>query len=220
MIPTNVNPDYNPHKYSFLKEKGHIISVVGAGGKTSWIKTMALFCAQSKMKVLVTTTTHQGMPDDGSFVQSIKEADRIWESRRFVTLGKLYEDPKSNVLKLKAPDDDILKEFIKNADITFIESDGSRHKPIKAPACYEPVILKESDIVIGVVGMHALGKTVGEVGFRLNELTKLLRCDLEHVITEEDIDKVINSPDGLKKSVEGRLFIPVKNHALIGQNCV
>ncbi len=214
MINTHENPDYDPHKYAFLTEKGHIISVVGAGGKTSWIKTMAAFCAENGMKVLVTTTTHQGMPEDGSLAQNTDEAKALWAQKRYVTLGETYEDPKTGIIKLKAPREEILKTFINLSDITFIEADGSRHKPIKAPACYEPVILKESDIVIGVVGLHAVGHPVSEVGFRLNELTKVLNCGPDHIITEEDLEKVINSPDALRKSVENRLFIPVRNRSL------
>jgi probable selenium-dependent hydroxylase accessory protein YqeC len=45
-------------------------------------------------------------------------------------------------------------------DYIVVEADGSRRRPIKAPAHYEPVIPKETTRVIGVIGLDALGKPI------------------------------------------------------------
>lgn len=44
--------------FSFLTEKGHIVSFVGGGGKTTLMYAMAAHCVRKNWHVLVTTTTH------------------------------------------------------------------------------------------------------------------------------------------------------------------
>lgn len=44
--------------FPFLTEKGHIVSLVGGGGKTTLMYAMAVHCVRKNWHVLVTTTTH------------------------------------------------------------------------------------------------------------------------------------------------------------------
>lgn len=46
------------HDFPFLKEKGHVISIVGAGGKTALMHMLASYSADLGHKVIVTATTH------------------------------------------------------------------------------------------------------------------------------------------------------------------
>ena len=48
----------NEKELPFLAEKGHIVSLVGGGGKTTLLYAMADHCARKGWQVLVTTTTH------------------------------------------------------------------------------------------------------------------------------------------------------------------
>ena len=48
----------NEKELPFLAEKGHIVSLVGGGGKTTLLYAMAAHCARKGWRVLVTTTTH------------------------------------------------------------------------------------------------------------------------------------------------------------------
>ena len=45
--------------FPFLTEKGHIVSLVGGGGKTTLMYAMAAHCVRKNWHVLVTTTTHK-----------------------------------------------------------------------------------------------------------------------------------------------------------------
>ena len=47
-------------------------------------------------------------------------------------------------------------------DFILVEADGAKRKPIKAPADYEPVIPSSTTLVIGVIGLDALGKAIDE----------------------------------------------------------
>ena len=52
----------NEKELPFLAEKGHIVSLVGGGGKTTLLYAMADHCARKGWRVLVTTTTHIRQP--------------------------------------------------------------------------------------------------------------------------------------------------------------
>ena len=41
--------------FPFLKEKNHVVSIIGGGGKTTLLYEMAGFCVKNDQKVLVTT---------------------------------------------------------------------------------------------------------------------------------------------------------------------
>ncbi len=50
----------------FLREKGHVVSLVGGGGKTTLLYGMARLCAAEGQRVLVSTTTHIQRPSANS----------------------------------------------------------------------------------------------------------------------------------------------------------
>ena len=51
-------------QFPFLAEKGHVVSLVGGGGKTTLLYAMASHCAQKGWRVLVSTTTHILRPEN------------------------------------------------------------------------------------------------------------------------------------------------------------
>lgn len=50
----------NEKELPFLAEKGHIVSLVGGGGKTTLLYAMADHCAHKGWRVVVMTTTTSG----------------------------------------------------------------------------------------------------------------------------------------------------------------
>ena len=75
-----------------------------------------------------------------------------------------------------------LREYGKRADLTLLEADGSRRKPMKVPAEREPVILPECDLVLGVIGLSCLGKPLREVWFRPELACTLFGAELEEIV--------------------------------------
>jgi probable selenium-dependent hydroxylase accessory protein YqeC len=194
-------------KFPFLNEKGHIISLVGAGGKTTLMFLMAKYCSDNGMKVLVSTTTHIMKPTDGSFVDNdIDKARILWNNGKYVTVG--LDAPNGKISMLPQTK---LDEFIKEADITFLEADGSKHMPIKVPAENEPVIIDKSDIVIAVCGMTCLGKPLKDVCFRLNQAEVFLGKSPTENIEKSDIVKILTSENGSRKDVGDRDYYMVLN---------
>ena len=87
-------------------------------------------------------------------------------------------------------------------DVLLVEADGSRQKPVKVPAEHEPVLFPASDLVIGVLGMNSVGQRILEAAHRPEDVAAFLNISVEHRITEEDLEKIAESPLGLKKGVD------------------
>jgi probable selenium-dependent hydroxylase accessory protein YqeC len=90
-------------------------------------------------------------------------------------IGKMRAADYYKVKKSLVPDILAAYERLRErADIIVIEADGAHRRPLKFPGDNEPVILDETDIVIAVSGLDALGKMAGEVCHRMPEAEKLL----------------------------------------------
>ena len=146
-----------------LPDRG-IVTVYGAGGKTSVMESLARELAGNGKKVIQTTTTKIFLPEDlpaviGEDFKTVAENLESELSRQpVVVLGAtLLPDNKLSGINPAWPDA-LLKKRI--ADYVIVEADGSAHKPIKGYAPYEPVFPTRSDILIPVLGIEAIGKPV------------------------------------------------------------
>jgi probable selenium-dependent hydroxylase accessory protein YqeC len=192
--------------FPFLREKGHVVSLVGAGGKSSLMAQMAEVCSAYGRRVLVSTTTHIWKPADGSFVESTEEMQARWQAGQYAVAGQ--EAPNGKLCMLP---EQTLRAWMKQAELVFLEADGSKQRPMKAPAQGEPVLLPESDIVICVIGMSALGRPIREACFRLLELESLLGKEGNQVVTEQDMIRLFLSSQGGRKAVGNRQYYMVLN---------
>ena len=191
--------------FPFLKEKNHVVSIIGGGGKTTLLYEMAGFCVKNDQKVLVTTSTHIYRPPKEWHDQSLEAVERKFRTGRAAIIGSACRDPE----KLSMPETELFEAARKKADLTLIEADGARHLPCKAPAEHEPALLSSSDLVIGVTGLSALGQPLGKDCFRAERAAELLGCTMEHHITEEDLARLIASEQGQQKGLKGRTFYAV-----------
>ena len=142
-----------------------VISVTGAGGKTSLIFAWAKELAASGKKVVITTTTHMakygGPLDEG------------------ITI--IADDDPGHPGKVMSPGDDILEKLRDEADVVLIEADGSRRMPLKWPSPWEPVVPEYSDFTVCVAGLSALGRNTSEVIYRAEDLPDRLKRDIVDV---------------------------------------
>lgn len=191
----------------FLKEKGHIVSLVGGGGKTTLLYAMARCCAAQGRRVLVTTTTHIQRPA-ACYAPDEAARDALWAAGCYAVAGTLAENGK---LTIQPPQQ--LGGWMAQADDVFIEADGAKHSPCKAPAAHEPVVLPESDTVLAVAGLSAVGSPLKEVCFRLAETCDLLNAFPDDCLTPELLAKLLASEQGGRKSVGTRRFYVALNQA-------
>ena len=197
----------NEKELPFLAEKGHIVSVVGGGGKTTLLYAMAGHCARKCWRVLVTTTTHIRQPvacyapDDASLAA-------LWQAGHYAVVGTPAENG-----KLTLPPQQLLYQMAQ-ADAVFIEADGAKHHPCKVPAAHEPVLLPQSDIVLAVAGLSALGKPLREVCFRYETIRpQFFSAVPDAPLTPPMLAQLLASARGGRKAVGDRQFYAVLNQA-------
>lgn len=201
------NPGALQRGFGFLGGAGRVVSLVGGGGKSTLMYFLASTSARQGKRVLVTTTTNIFSPDPTVYAENEQQARSLWAQGQIAVIGT----PIPGRGKLKAPDGQLLRLLMRQADIVFIEADGSRHCPVKAPREGEPVIIPECDTVLAVMGLSAVGKPLRDIAFRLPEVTKLLGVEEDHILTEADAARILSSSFGSRKGVGDRQFCAVLN---------
>ena len=187
--------------------KKHNICLVGGGGKTTVMYELATAWAACGRKVLVLTSTHILQPADGSFAADAAAVQNLWQQGRYAVIGT----PELVTGKLTAPPQGLYNELQLQADIILCEADGSRHHPCKVPAEHEPVLLPDSDIVLAVAGMDALGRTLAQACQRPHLAAELLDCSAEKIINVQMLASLLLSEQGARKNVGARAYYIVLN---------
>ena len=88
----------------------------------------------------------------------------------------------------------------RQADFVLCEADGSKGMPLKAHAVNEPVIPKEADRTILVMGIDGIGQPVIASAHRPELYAKLLNVGLYHTVTPLDAATVARA-EGLHTAV-------------------
>lgn len=191
----------------FTDGKKHTICLVGGGGKTTVMYELAAAWAACGRRVLVLTSTHILCPADGSFAADVPAVQNLWQQGRYAVIGT----PELSTGKLTAPPQDLYEALKLQADVILCEADGSKHHPCKAPAAHEPVLLPDSDIVLAVVGMDALGNSLQQACQRPQPAAAFLGCSLDSVIDEQMLAALLLSEQGSRKNVGTRTYYIVLN---------
>jgi len=145
--------------------RGDVVSLIGAGGKTSTLIALAHELVDEGWRVLAATTTRLGadqlslMPrsldyDAGSkvFTQALNQ-DRFVFAHGDIRGGKAYgPPPKWFAWALDALD----------ADALLIEADSADGLPLKAPYPHEPEIPSDTSLVIPVASLAVLGQPLDD----------------------------------------------------------
>lgn len=191
----------------FTDGRKHNICLVGGGGKTTVMYELATAWADCGRRVLVLTSTHILKPADGSFAADAAAVHNLWQQGRYAVIGT----PELATGKLTAPPQEVYENLQPQADVILCEADGSRHLPCKAPAEHEPVLLPDSDIVLAVAGMDALGRPLAQACQRPQLAAELLDCSLDSVIDEQMLTALLLSEQGARKNVGACAYYIVLN---------
>lgn len=191
----------------FSDGKKHTICLVGGGGKTTVMYELAVAWAACGRRVLVLTSTHILRPVDGSFAADVPAVQNLWQQRRYAVIGT----PELATGKLTLPPQSVYEELKLQADVILCEADGSRHHPCKVPAAHEPVLLPDSDIVLAVAGMDALGRPLAQACQRSQLAAELLGCSAEKIIDAQMLASLLRSEQGAHKNVGARAYYIVLN---------
>lgn len=189
------------------------VAFAGAGGKTTAMFQLARELngraephesRGTEKPVLVTATSHLGvwqipLADHHFIVRSPDDLARINTQDITLITGSIDGDRTSPVAA------DVLSrlraETQKHGIPMLIEADGSRQKPLKAPADHEPVIPDFVDMVIVVAGLNGLGKPLtDDCVHRAEIFARLSGLQIGDAITTDALTRVLTHPQGgLKK---------------------
>lgn len=83
----------------------------------------------------------------------------------------------------------------------IVEADGSRMRPVKAPAAHEPVIPDATTLLVVVAGLDALEGPLGEVAHRPELVAELTGTPLDRPLTPEALALLLTHPQGGLKNL-------------------
>ena len=189
-----------------LKSK-EVISLVGAGGKTTLMFRLAKELLLDGEKVVTTTTTKILEPSSEEtpclFVHSDEEklkqlALQHIDQFRHITLAR--ERIESMKLKGISPDLVSLLWNSPEIDMMIIEADGAAGRPVKAPREWEPVIPSHTTLVIGLLGVDGVGKELNEENlFQAERISQLTGIPMGGKMTCGGMAILMVHPQGILK---------------------
>lgn len=162
---------------------GMIWSVIGGGGKTTLLRSLAdELVAEGKTVVLATTTHFLPFSGIDTVVSTDEfEVARQLKAQRVICVGTPAHEVR-NAGKL-APSRIAPHDLASLADFVLVEADGSRHMPVKAHSNREPVIPDGSNLTITVIGASAFGKPVAQTVHRAEIFCENSGCEQNDVVT-------------------------------------
>lgn len=183
-------------------DKTEIITVVGAGGKTSLINYIANKY-KDRVKILLTTTTKIYVPskDLYKYIYMLDENKKIdiHTDLGIIVIGKSINEEKK-IIGLDFKD---LKYFTPKFDLTLIEGDGSKRKKLKGWNDKEPVVYPKSTKTIGILDITSYNMEISDENIhRLEELRKI--TNINNKVEINNLVDIVLNKNGLFKNACGQ----------------
>lgn len=159
-----------------LGVRSGVTALIGGGGKTAMMYTLARELA-AHGTVICTTTTRILPPDHLPVLERVDRA--ALERTCCVCAGR----PAAGG-KLAAPAQSV-GELAALADCVLAEADGSRGLPVKAHLPHEPVIPAEAGLTVVLVGASGFGRPIREAVHRWERFCALTGAPPEALVTAE-----------------------------------
>ena len=192
------------------------LALVGSGGKTSALFLLGREALDAHnaagnlaRSVLCTTSTHLGVTQcalaDAHFVirqpEDLAQIESDLPPGLLLFTGEQFDGER--VVGLDAPSLDRLHTLAENHGLPlFIEADGSRRLPVKAPAAHEPLIPAWVNQVVVVSGLSGLGKPLDAAWVhRPERFSDLTGLPLGAPVTPEALAQELAHPDGGLKGI-------------------
>lgn len=195
---------------------GESVALVGGGGKTTAMFRLAREVVDRGGRVITTTTTRIFGAQIALAPAHVPAADATQERvaaalavhRHVLVTGPTEADSgKAEGVSLDLFQR--LRAWFPEACL-LNEADGSRMRPFKAPADYEPVIPTDTTLVLPVVGADVFGAPLDAEHVHRPELVSALcGAPLGTPITPAIVARVLAHPDGGRKGVPARARVVV-----------
>lgn len=188
--------------------KGEMVSLIGAGGKTTTLFHLATELHEQGGKVLATTTTKIFKPNKPHvqrlfLVQDvdalISECQKI--SPPVIIGAGCGVDDDGKLLGLPTAWLDQLEKS-RQFDGILVEADGAASRFFKVPSEMEPVVPDLSQLVVWVMAIKVLGKPLDANSVhRAERAVALLGTQLGTILTQEHIVQLLAHSDGCLRGI-------------------
>jgi molybdenum cofactor cytidylyltransferase len=211
-------------KKALAVNRGEVISLVGAGGKTTTMFRVAEELAAQGWRVITTTTTmiwqEQGREplivedDTGRLVDTVRAA---LSGSHQVTVAAGVDEARGKLIGLQPSVVEALSA-LPDVDAIIVEADGAKGRSLKAPADHEPVIPSSTTLLVPMAAVDALGQRLDErVIHRPEIVARLAGVQIGAVIDASLMSTVLLHPHGgLKNAPDQARIVPLLNKVYDG----
>jgi probable selenium-dependent hydroxylase accessory protein YqeC len=197
-------------RQALMLEGQGVVSLVGAGGKTSLMFKLAHEISETGESVLTTTTTKIYEPTRNQSsclivsdsVEKIvkKSKDLLNKNKLHITAAASRVNHENKLIGLQPESIDLLAKRNLFCWI-IVEADGAAGRPLKIPAGYEPVIPESTKGVIGIVGLNGVGKPLTDDWVHRSELfSTITGLAPNKEVTEAAVGDVLMHDKGIFKN--------------------
>lgn len=179
-----------------------LISLVGAGGKTTLMHALAQESVAAGKRTVITTTTKLGAGQIGGFPRLDRPSWQELSGTLDRGEGCLVVSGQTDAKLLGMPAGWVDHLFaLRLSDLILVEADGARGMTVKAPGPDEPVIPVATTTVVAVIGAGALDRVIADVAHRPLRLAALLECNPYDRLTIARAVRLLGHPAGSRKAV-------------------
>ncbi len=184
-----------------------VISLVGAGGKTTLMFRLAEEFLLRGKRVVTTTTTKILEPVRGETKSLFIDPDeekikdfvlRHLDQYRHITIAR----ERLGSGKLKGVSPELVNEVrgLHGIDAIIIEADGAAGRPVKVPRENEPVIPASTSLVVAILGIDGLERELNEENvFQPERVSKMTGISIGEKLTDEAMAILMVHPEGIFK---------------------
>lgn len=198
---------------ALLLKDGGVVSLVGAGGKTSLMFRLARELSRKGERVLTTTTTriHPPTVEQSPACILAVTAEEILERAAAVLSRHRHITAASGLITAQgklsglAPDTVDRLRASQMFDWIIVEADGAAGRPLKAPAGHEPAIPSSTGWLVGMVGLRALGMPLTDQWvFRAERFSRITGLPLGSGVNVEAIAALLAHRQGIMQAAPER----------------
>ena len=168
---------------------GSVVAFAGAGGKSSAILAIAEELTHEGMTVLVAPTTKMFLDEAdrvGPVVTAGDHAELLEQTARALA-GSGAVVAGSELLskqRVGGVEPAWISSLADLADVTLVEADGSRRRPLKGTADHEPLLPGSATLIVAVGNVTALGKPLDDENVHRPEVfSELTGVGLDQTVT-------------------------------------
>ncbi len=189
--------------------RGDVVSIIGCGGKTSLLHSLA--DENRAEKVLLSTTTRILRPAPNQFDREIDAsvgADIVGDAANSFRSGITLVHGGDTNGKIHSPRVTLIEDAHTTYDYTFLECDGSRGLPLKGWQAHEPVVPDFTALTIGVCTLWPKGQMISELNtYNIPEFCALTGAPAGDEVTVSMIAAMVSHPEGMFQKARGRKLL-------------